>query len=892
MKITLISSTKPSTLTKHISRGADGSLVKTSSAHMTQGHAQVVDVTSMSGLNTLLDQLQPNQAISYGTPPTESAPIVSERYLANTPGAITRSDKFFKWPKGGGFMMLDYDPAPDGEALGRDALIGSLFSVLPAAASCGWLWRPSASGNIYDTATGEELAGLKGQRMYLAVADIADAPRAGGVLFKRAWLSGMGRIELAANGAQLVRALVDASVWQPSRLDFAAGAVCADGLARSPEAGIAIEGQLLDTRAALPDLSQDEERRYAELVHQAKGNTAQASAHKREEHIHTVATQQQVSPDEIRARYDVAEEKGILANDFQIELAYGRGVVTVEQILRNPSEYHNAVCLDPIEPDYNNRHPVGKIYNDSKGAFLDSKAHGGRVFTLGSIAALEFQKQASGGTTFKDLMADIRTNSCDLAEVQTMVSRINDGPFCEPERALLRAELEGGLKDAKRLTPEVKAVIHGEDGKASAPRARDYMPDAPTGQVLPQSVPVHPSKWATFQTAGKDEKPLGTLDNFRIMARAYGATILFNEISKDIALELPGLSRGGALQDEAALSHMISLANLNRYPKGDVPSMICALANENAVNPVRDMINATRWDGRDHVGELFAQVTLEDDEDAGVCEMLFRRWMRGAIACGTGHTLGFENAIVWVDELGGAGKTRFFRTLCPPDLRIDGVMLDPADKDSVKNVASYWLVELGELDGTFNKADVQALKAFMSKQRDDVRLPYARTYSKFPRTTAFMATVNQINFLVDDTGNRRFWPIRVTHVNHDHRVDMAQAWAQAYAEVMSGQTWHLTPEENRHCAARNSEFKAISRVDELLSVRVDLDNPPSVHMTCSELATAVGMSNAHKGELNEVARWLRARGVRPVARRGRRGFMLAPLRSPLMEALPPLTVVK
>jgi len=890
MKITIVSSTKPATLTKHISRRADGTLEKTSSAHMTQGSAQVVDVNSMAELNAVLDRLLPNQAVAYGTPPRAEAPIVSEKYLTTTPGAITRSDKFFNWPNGGGFMMLDYDPEANGVALSRDALLGTLFSVLPAAATSGWLWRPSASGNIYDAVTGAELSGLKGQRVYLAVKDVADAPRAGAVLFKRLWLAGHGRIELAANGAQLVRSLVDGSVWQPSRLDFAAGAVCGPGLLRSPPPGLPIAGGLLDTVAALPDLTTEEEQRYAVLVHQQKEATAPASAQQRERHIQTVARDQGVDPEAVRARYDIAEQKGILANDFPIELAYGRGTVTVADILLNPDQYHNVVCLDPIEPDYNNRHPVGKIYNDAKGAYLDSKAHGGRVFHLGSIAALAFQQQASGGDTFKELMSSIRRDGCDLSEVSKLKASIDSGPFCDLERTLLRAELEGNLKDAKRLTPEVKAILSGGTVATTTSRARDYMPENDTSKVLPQNVPVNPRHWAPYQTSGKDEKPLGTLDNFRVIAAAYGADIVFNEITKDVTVGLPGLRRGGALQDEAALSHMVSLANLNRYPKGDVPSMICAVANENAVNPVRDLVNAQPWDGVDYIGALFATVTLDPDEDAAVCEMLFRRWMRGAVACGTGHTLGFESAIVWVDELGGAGKTRFFRTLCPPGLRIDGVMLDPSDKDSVKMVTSHWLVELGELDGTFNKADVQALKAFMSKQRDDIRLPYARTYSQFPRTTAFMASVNQINFLVDDTGNRRFWPIRITHIDHMHTIPMQQAWAQAWAEVMAGQTWHLSPEENLHCAIRNNMFKAVSRVEDALSSRIDLETPPTIHMTCSDISTACGLNNAHKGELNEVARWLRKHGVPEPVRRGKRGFLVAPLRSVLAE--PQLALVQ
>jgi predicted P-loop ATPase len=874
MQITVLSSTQPATLTKHISRGADGALTKTSSAHMTQGRATVCRIRSMKELDQLLDTLQPNQAVAYGVTASNDVAVVSEKYLASTKGAVTRSDKFFSWPTGAGVMYLDYDPAD--VVLGRDELLGALFNILPAAAASNWLWRPSASGNIYDAVTGEELVGLMGQHIYLAVLDASDIKRAGEVLFKRAWLKGYGRIVIAQNGAQLVRSVIDSAVWQPSRLDFAAGAVCGAGLERKPPIGQASEGGLLDTKIAIPDLTPDEERKYLEMVHEAKGRTLNASTKQRGDHIENVALAQGVSPDVIRARYDVAESKGILSNDFEIELAYDNGVVTVADILCNSAKYHNTLCLDPLEPDYNNRHPVGKIYNDSKGAYIDSKAHGGRIFSLGSITALVFQEQASEGATFKDLMAEIRAAACDLAETPALIERVNSGPFCEAEQVLLRAELEGGLKDAKRLTPELKGLIHG--GKPEAPRARDVLPDVPTGDIVPQGMPLNPSKWAPFQTTGKDEKPKGTIDNFRIMASSYGVRITFNEISKDTVIDSPGHGKGGALRDEAALSRLISLANLNCYPKGDVPTMVPVLADENAFNPVKEWVFSRPWDTVDHIGLLFAEVTLHPDEDPNICEMLFRRWMRGAVAVGTGFSKGFENAIVWVDEMGGVGKTRFFRTLCDEDLRADGAMLDTKDKDSVKKVISNWLVELGELDGTFSKSDMADLKAFMSNEMDEIRTPYARASSKFRRTTAFMASVNQINFLVDDTGNRRFWPIRVTDTNHEHTVDIQQAWAQAYAEVMAGQTWYLSAEENRHCAIRNSEFKSASRIDDALSARIDTEGEPSIHLSCSELLTACGISNAHRGELNEAARWLRSHGVKEVKRQGKRGFMMAPLR--------------
>lgn len=460
MKVSIISSQRPAVLSKQIARGADGALVKTSSAHLSLGHVQVAEVGSMSELARLLDGLMPNQAVAYGAPTQDNATLCSRAQLPNHPGAITRSDDHFRWPKSDGVMVLDYDAPTGAPALSQSQLLQAVFSLAGGAAAGGWCWRPSASGNIYDAATGEELVGLKGQRVYLRVTDPADILRAGQALHARMWLAGYGRIEIAQNGAQLERSLIDTAMWQPSRLDFAAGAVCGAGLVRCPPAAVWNDGPAIDLKACIPPLTSDEQAAYRRRVADAKSATSRESAEQFERHVHTVAAEEGVSADEVRARYTVAMEKRVLCNDFVIQLAYGEGEVTVRDILLEPQAWHGKICLDPVEPEYNNRHPVGKIFVDERGAYLDSKAHGGAVYRLGSIAALAFQSGASTGTTFRDLMDDIRLRGCDLAAVGELANSVNTGPFSDEERALLRAELAGSVKDAKRLTPEVKAIIY------------------------------------------------------------------------------------------------------------------------------------------------------------------------------------------------------------------------------------------------------------------------------------------------------------------------------------------------------------------------------------------------------------------------------------------------
>lgn len=455
MMLSLITSQSPNVIAKNITLQPDGSLRKTSTAYMMRGSANIMTFDTLEQFNGLLDQLAPCHALAFGVPSVDNSLIVKASDLHKNPGAISRSDKYLAWPQGKGILFLDYDPDSGEETMQPQALLDVLSASL---GQCGMLWRPSASGFIYDANTGEELDGLKGQHVYITVADASDIPRAGAVLFKRLWLAGHGRIVLAQNGAMLVRSLVDGAVWQPSRLDFAAGAVCGQGIVRNPPQGVVRDGPVLDTRQALPDLSAEEERQYAQLVEQAKNNSAPQSANVREQYITQRAQEEGVSVEAVRARYEMAEQMNVLCGDFPIEMANGE-IYSVAQILANPSQFHEKICLDPVEPEYNNRHPVGKLYLDSKGTFLDSKAHGGRVFVLGIDTGEAFKAAAKDGDTFADALKSIRQTGGELDNVEELTKHINTGPFSPFQRAALTSELEGQLKENKRLTPAIKAMI-------------------------------------------------------------------------------------------------------------------------------------------------------------------------------------------------------------------------------------------------------------------------------------------------------------------------------------------------------------------------------------------------------------------------------------------------
>lgn len=485
--------------------------------------------------------------------------------------------------------------------------------------------------------------------------------------------------------------------------------------------------------------------------------------------------------------------------------------------------------------------------------------------------AAAFGTGAAAADTFDQLVERVRVSGGDVKQTPAILDEIRAAGCNSLQVALLAAELKNALKDAgvkdAQVGKSIDLLLVGRELPRQHPGT---IPQA--GQYLDDNTPLHPDAWAPMQTKGKDMKPKGTLRNFEIMLGAYGVSIEFDEIRKTLRMTGPTMPGAGVLHEEAALAYLDSLANLNEYPVPSVKSMIMPIANKHTVNPVAQYVQSAPWDGQDHVGQLWGQITLEPDEDTQFCETLFRKWLRGAYGIGTGYLDRWEFVMVLIDPNGGAGKTRFFSTLCPRNLQTDSVILDTSNKDSVKMAISYWLTELGELDGTFSRSDSARLKAFLSLQRDEMRLPYGRSYLEYPRRTAFFASVNETHFLIDPSDNRRFWGMKIADANHAHDVNLQQVWAQAAAEFHAGHIAHLTPNEDQILRMRNESFRSGSPIVDALGALTLTPGAPEDHKTVSEILALAGMSRPNKGDLNEAARWLRRAGFRETKRGGRRGF--------------------
>lgn len=393
--------------------------------------------------------------------------------------------------------------------------------------------------------------------------------------------------------------------------------------------------------------------------------------------------------------------------------------------------------------------------------------------------------------------------------------------------------------------------------------------------TVPLEMPLNPFGWPDMGSKGA---PRNTIENLGHLLASYGIGVAYNVISKAIEIRIPGVSFAVDNRLSNALSMISSLCAKNTMPVSAVGDYVVLLADRNRRNPALDYIAEREWDGTDRIEELARTL---DPHDPDLAALLLRRWLIGAAACALLDD-GFAMQGMLVLQGGqGLGKTTWLRSLFGDrlDLFRQGYQINPADRDSVKGAISFWGVELGELDATFRKADISALKAFVDRQQDTLRLPYMRAESTFPRRTAFCASVNELQFLRDETGNRRYWVVRCgPGFRAKHGIDVQQVWAQALALFRCGEQHNLRPEELERLAGSNDQFAEASPIDELLRARFDWDSRARTRaLTATEVLISLGYDKPNRQQVREAGVVLRKlTGGDPRKSNGRDVFDLPP----------------
>lgn len=234
----------------------------------------------------------------------------------------------------------------------------------------------------------------------------------------------------------------------------------------------------------------------------------------------------------------------------------------------------------------------------------------------------------------------------------------------------------------------------------------------------------------------------------------------------------------------------------------------CAVAaQERRIHPVRQYLKGLHWDGEERLDRLL--IAFLSAEDTPYTRAVTRKTFVAAVARIFRPGIKFDYVLVLSGPQGRGKSTlvaRMARGWYTDSLAGLGT------KEAYEGIQGFWLVELGEL-AAMRKMEIEVTKNFISKPIDSYRAPYGRRVGDHPRQCIFIGTTNATTFLRDDTGNRRFWPVRLYEREPEKTVwddldeaTVDQLWAEAAVRYQAGEPLTLGRELSGVAMEQQSEF--------------------------------------------------------------------------------------
>jgi hypothetical protein len=238
--------------------------------------------------------------------------------------------------------------------------------------------------------------------------------------------------------------------------------------------------------------------------------------------------------------------------------------------------------------------------------------------------------------------------------------------------------------------------------------------------------------------------------------------------------------------DETQINEYLQRTGLLNIASWTLHDAIVACAKENAFHPIRDYLNGLRWDGEPRL-YIWIEKAFGDLSDPKYTTAIGQMFLISMVArifvpgCKVDHTLVLEGPQ-------GKLKSTALEVLASQEWFSDDLP-DLHDKDAKLHVRGKWIIELAEMH-RLHRATTTAIKSFLTRRYDLYRPPYGRAEISQPRQCVFSATTNLDQYLTDETGNRRAWPIKCEKVDLEWlRTNRDQLFAEAVTLYRAGTPW-------------------------------------------------------------------------------------------------------
>jgi len=265
--------------------------------------------------------------------------------------------------------------------------------------------------------------------------------------------------------------------------------------------------------------------------------------------------------------------------------------------------------------------------------------------------------------------------------------------------------------------------------------------------------------------------------------------------------------------DDAATQEWMQIAGLPHVGRDTVATAISQRARELPIHPVRGWLNNLKWDGVQRI----EGGTTDDGE-------IIEPWMTVYLGVDNNPYHRAVGALILISAVArifipgckvdhmvilegpqNSGKSTACEILCGEEHFSDNLH-DVRSKDAMAHISGKWIIEIAELDA-MSRAENTAMKAFLTRRIDKFRPAYGRHEVERPRQCIFIGTTNKSDYLTDETGGRRYWPVKTYAIELEAlRSDRDKLWAEALHLYKQGREWHITdPEISKLAQQEQSE---------------------------------------------------------------------------------------
>ena len=376
-------------------------------------------------------------------------------------------------------------------------------------------------------------------------------------------------------------------------------------------------------------------------------------------------------------------------------------------------------------------------------------------------------------------------NAFDLVRIHKFRDRDDDtAPNTPPGRLPSYQAMQALAADDDR----VKVSI-GEERLAEV--RHDFSPEPDEERDNKWLTQIDINKWGKYESTAKNVKLI--LEN----DPALRGTAAVDDFAHRIVVlsDLPWRKRERSAvwldSDDSSLRNYLEEIYGIRG-RSVIEDALSEVTTRRAFNPLKEYLLGLVWDGIPRLDTVF--IDYLGAEDTEFNRAISRKTLAAAVGRVLEPGIKFDTVLTLIGKQ-GQGKTSLVRKLAHGWHSESLVTVQ--GKDAMEHIQGFWLIELGEL-AAIRKADFELVKQFISKQEDSFRAAYGRRTERYPRQCIFIATTNRADFIRDQTGGRRWWPMQVDkerqRMSHFEALTddvVGQIWAEAVDAFKGGEPLYL-----------------------------------------------------------------------------------------------------